>query len=236
MTITIDLNCDAGEDPGAIDSGHEESLLRLVTSVNVACGAHAGDERTMDTLARLCARHATAFNAHPSYPDRDNFGRVPMAIDTDALLASLREQLQRAHTSASAHGLRVARIKPHGALYHGAARDQRVAHALAHAPGTPTAFVLPPTLTTRAVFEDAGHTVICEGFTDRAYRADGTLVPRTEAGALIDDPSVAARQALRLAREGGVRTICVHSDTPNALAIAAAVRETLTGAGVVLAP
>ncbi|MEM1422673.1 MAG: LamB/YcsF family protein [Planctomycetota bacterium] len=231
MTRTIDLNADAGEDPAALVDGREERLVRAVTSVNAATGGHAGDPRTLDALARLCATHNTALNAHPSYPDRAGFGRATMTITRDALLASLRDQLALADDAARAHAITVSRVKPHGALYHDAANDRDVARTLADACARPTEIVLPPTATTREVFAQAGHTIVPEGFADRGYTDAGALLPRTEPGALIDNPDDAATQALALALSQRVRTLCVHSDTPNALAIARRVRERLAHAG-----
>ena len=229
-TTTIDLNADAGEAPAALEDGREEALVRCVTSVNAACSGHAGDAQTLDRLASLCAQHDTAFNAHPSYPDPEHFGRRTLDIDDDTLEGSLREQLALARHAAQTHGLTLSRVKPHGALYHDAARHPARAHALARALDGPTEIVLPPSPATSAVFTGAGHTLIAEGFADRAYTASGELMPRSSPGAIITEPEAAAAQSVELALSGMYRTLCVHADTPNALAIAMRVREKLEDA------
>lgn len=226
---TIDLNVDAGEDPARLADGREEALLRLVTSVNIACVGHAGDEDSVHAMVALAFDVGVEVVAHPSYPDRAGFGRERLSIDAEALRASLAGQVALVRSHAPACGT----VKPDGALYHDVAADPSIARTLAEACAG-MRVVLPPTLRTRGVVEEHGCAVCLEGFADRAVRTDGTLVPRSEAGALITDPDEAAVRALTLAHEGVVDTICVHSDTPNALMIAGRVREALEGGGFVL--
>jgi UPF0271 protein len=226
----IDLNADVGESPG------EEPLYAQVTSANIACGGHAGDEDTMREAVRLAVRHGVAIGAHPSYPDREGFGRVTMNLAPETLSLAIAAQLDALVQAAKAEGARVTHVKPHGALYGDAARREV---ALAVASGV--ALVSPalvlvglagsPAL---SLWSELGFHVAAEGFADRAYRADGTLVPRTEASALITDPEAAASQAIRLAGGGVCATICVHGDTKNAATIAARVRRGLQEAGFVL--
>jgi UPF0271 protein len=244
---SIDLNADVGEavDPEGID--RERAVLALVTSVNVACGGHAGDEASMtDTVAAALA-HAVRIGAHPSYPDRPGFGRQPMNIDRGELQASLGEQLRALQVVCRAAGTDIESVKPHGALYEEVGKGGAVYETLRDAvnevcgPGTP--LVLPSGCRAMAMVLRDGFTAREEGFCDRAYRPDGGLVPRTEPGAVLADPEEAARQALSLARgalaatDGSiltlwVDTVCIHGDSPGAAAIAAAVRQILTAAHI----
>ena len=224
----IDLNADAGEGAG------EAPLYGLITSVNIACGGHAGDEGTMRESVRLAVTHGVAIGAHPSYPDREGFGRVSRSFAVGALSRAVAAQVAALVAVAEAAGARVTHVKPHGALYADAAQTREVALAVAEGVASVSnALVLvglagSPALRT---WRELGFDVAAEGFADRAYAADGTLVPRSSAGALITDRAAAAAQAIRLAGEGDCATICVHADTPGAAAIAAAVRRGLEEAG-----
>jgi len=227
----IDLNADVGEGPG------EEPLYALITSANIACGGHAGNEDTMREAVRLALRHGVAIGAHPSYPDREGFGRVTMNLPPAALSRAIAEQVDALVRAAKAQGARVTHVKPHGALYRDAGEGRDVALAVASGVASVSpALVLVGLAGSPAlrVWQEHGFDVAAEGFADRAYAADGTLVPRTEASALITDPEAAARQAIRLAGDGVCATICVHADTEGAAAIAAAVRAGLEEAGFVL--
>jgi UPF0271 protein len=198
-------------------------ILRLVDLVAIACGGHAGDDASMARVIAACTAQELA--AHPSYPDRARFGRATMAIEPDTLAAAIEQQCAALAAVAARHGRRVEWVKPHGALYHDAARDPVLAAAVLR--GARAALgghvgVIGPA---RGALRDAaGPRYLREGFADRATRADGSLVPRSEPGALITDPAEAAAQARRLE---GVDTICIHADTPGALEIARAVREAL---------
>lgn len=248
--FVIDLNADVGERPEALSDGSEEALLRVVTSANVACGAHAGDEATMAAVVALAARLGVAAGAHPGYPDRAGFGRDSLGMTPAAIEDSVFKQVRRLAESAAPAGCRVVHVKPHGALYNDAARDPEIAAAVARGVSRWSTGVVLVGLAGSAmldVFREHGFDVAPEAFADRVYEGDGTLRSRRLADPLITDPARAASQAVRIARDGVVRaadgsevrvrarTICVHGDTPGAAAIAAAVRDALRAAGVRLA-
>jgi UPF0271 protein len=221
----VDINCDMGE---LEDAALEAELMRHVTSANVACGAHAGDEATMERTIRLAAAGGVRVGAHPGYPDRENFGRVALPMSAADLEESVYRQLLRLEAVAARCGVSLAHIKPHGALYNVAARDRSVAETIAGAAARWKARVVLVGLAGSVCLDawrSAGFATAAEGFADRAYESDGTLRSRSQPGALITDPEQAARQATQLARR--VDTICVHSDTPGALGILAAVAAAL---------
>ena len=230
----VDLNIDLGELPG-----EPEALFALASTANVACGGHAGDLASMERAIALATTHGAAIAAHPSYPDREGFGRRTIAMDPAAIAASIEAQCGALAAVAARLGASVARMKPHGALYHDASREMAIADAviegalrgLAIDPAALT-IVGPPVSLLRDRALARGMKYAREGFADRGYRADGSLVPRSEPGALIADPEAAAGQALDLARSGAVDTLCVHGDTKGAVAIAARVREALVAAGL----
>jgi UPF0271 protein len=245
----IDLNADIGESYGAWRMGDDEALVPLVSSTNIACGFHAGDPRTMQAGVALCLRHGVAIGAHPSYPDREGFGRRDMALSPAEIHAAVLYQAGALAGIAAAAGARLAHVKPHGALYNRAAVDRAAADAIAAA-----VHALDPALALVALagsqLLDAGRAhglrVLAEGFADRRYTAAGTLVPRRDASALIDDPAQAERQALDLVRAGAVEaidgtrialqvdTICLHGDGPHAVEFAVRLRAALAGAGVAI--
>lgn len=220
------LNIDLGELPD-----EPEALWALAELANVACGGHAGDDRSMANACALAKRHQTALGAHPSYEDRENFGRRSLAIPVAELEESVRRQCERLVAIARQQGVEVTHVKPHGALYHDAANDPALARAVIAAAraaiGSP-AIVGPPGSKLLEAAREAGLAALAEGFADRGYRPDGTLVPRTEEGALLTRPEEAAAQARHLADSGRFDTLCVHSDTLGAVAIARAVREALS--------
>jgi UPF0271 protein len=255
----IDLNCDMGELPEAIADGTQEALLRSITSANVACGGHAGDERTMQTTVEQALRAGAAIGAHPGYPDRENFGRLELKMPLDAVADSICEQVRSLARVAEACGAKLVHVKPHGALYNQAVKNRELAEAIAKgvskAVGTQSdRFGKDPVLVglagslMLAVFRQAGFAVAAEAFADRRYEPDGTLRSRRFENALIRDPAEAAKQALGIAELGLVtahdgtavrlsaQTICIHGDTPGAPQIAATVARTLRDAGVGLAP
>lgn len=224
--IAIDINCDMGELPEAIEDGSQEALMPYLTSVNIACGGHAGDEHTMRATVEQAIRHRLAIGAHPGYPDRAGFGRRNLHLPLDVVEQSVYEQTcaLAALTSSIVH------IKPHGALYNQAVNDAALAAAIARGVGRYSREVLLVGLAGSemiTVFREAGFRVAGEAFADRRYEPDGTLRSRQFDDAVISDPAVAAAQALRIAQSGKAQTICIHSDSPNALAIAKAVAETL---------
>lgn len=225
--MRIDLNADVGE---GLPAEHDRALLEIVSSASIACGFHAGDAATMRRTLTLAKELGVRAGAHPSYPDRENFGRVSMALGTSSLIDCIGEQVSMLQEAALGLGMKVSYLKPHGALYNDAAVDERVARAVA---GAAALLGLPMMLLAGAPtlpkLPGDSPPVIAEGFVDRRYRDNGTLVPRTEAGALITDPRVAADQAVRLAES--VESLCVHSDSPAAVAMAGAARAALEGAG-----
>jgi 5-oxoprolinase (ATP-hydrolysing) subunit A len=242
---TIDLNCDLGEHPESIRAGVDAALMSLVTSANIACGGHAGDEQTMDAMVLEAQRTGCAVGAHPGYPDRANFGRLAVRLSPREIEATVATQLSALRTVASRRGVEIAHLKPHGALYHAAMHEAPVAHAIGQA-ALATGRVLmvgqsgAPAL---AVWQAMGLPVLAEAFADRRYEPDGSLRARATPGALITDPADAAAQALRIARGEPIDadgtplriaadTICIHSDTPGALDVARAVRDTLLAHGI----
>jgi len=233
---TLDLNADVGESFGRWRLGDDEALLPHLTSANVACGFHAGDPLT---LRRTCARAVqlgVVIGAQVGYRDLAGFGRRFIDVAPDDLAADVLYQLGALDGIARAAGGGVGYLKPHGALYHAVTRHEAQARAVVDAVvaygGLPVLGLPGSLFLTMA--EEAGLPAIGEGFADRAYRSDGSLVPRSEPGALIADPAAAAAQALRLAG-AGVRSLCVHGDSPGAPALAAAVRTALSDAGVTVA-
>jgi 5-oxoprolinase (ATP-hydrolysing) subunit A len=255
----IDLNCDMGELPEAIADGTQEALMPSFTSVNIACGGHAGDAQTMKATIEQALRWHVAIGAHPGYSDRQNFGRLELHLPREAVIDSVCQQVQALANIASQCGARLAHVKPHGALYNQAVHNRDLAAAIAQGvakalgPGAERseqriALVGLAGSPMLDVFREAGFTVAAEAFADRRYEPDGTLRSRKHDDALIGDPHEAARQALRIVKEGkvisrggvavaiGAQTLCIHGDTPGAPRIAARVAQTLRQAGVTLAP
>lgn len=212
------------------DAAHEAALMEHVTSANIACGAHAGDNATMERTARLAIARGVRIGAHPGYPDRANFGRFEMPMSGEEIAQTVFEQIRRLDAIVRRLGGEIVHVKPHGALYNVAVRDAAVARAIGEgvARWNPAAVLFglagSPMLD---VWRAMGFAVAGEGFADRRYEPDGTLRPRKFPDALITDPQQAAAQAVRLAREGAVQTICVHGDTPGAVRILKACREAL---------
>jgi 5-oxoprolinase (ATP-hydrolysing) subunit A len=227
--MIIDLNCDMGE---LEDAEHEAALMEYITSANIACGGHAGDEETMERTARLALARGVRIGAHPSYPDRTNFGRVELAMPPAEIEAAVRGQIERLERVVAKLGGRIAHVKAHGALYNVAARNHVVARAIGAAvmgwDAQAIVFGLAGS-SALEVWRDMGLAVAAEAFADRRYELDGSLRSRQFADALITDPRQAAAQALRFAREGQAQTICVHGDTPRAVQILEACREALSG-------
>jgi UPF0271 protein len=239
LNATIDLNCDLGE-----GAPHDAALMPLVTSANIACGGHAGDDATMAATVTLARRNGVAIGAHPGHADREHFGRREVMVTPDAAAALVVEQVERLATVA---GEPPRHVKLHGGLYHQVARDEELAVAVVEAvarrwPGM--IFFAPAGSRLVAVARTRGLAVAEEAFIDRAYAADGTLVPRSQSGAVIADPDVAAARSVRIARDGRVRaidggdvlipadTLCLHGDGPDPVGLARAVRSALVAAGI----
>jgi UPF0271 protein len=249
---TIDLNADVGEAADVAGVEVERTLLGLVTSVHVACGGHAGDDDSMKATVAAALEQGVRIGAHPSYPDRSGFGRRPLDIDRSELGASLSEQVGALDRICRAAGTTVRSVKAHGALYEEVAKGGAVYEtfrdAVRDSVGEDAALVLPSGCRALAMVLRDGMTAREEGFCDRAYRRDGGLVDRAEAGAVLTDPGEAADQAVTLARgavvaaDGSVLTLwvdtlCIQGDSPGAVAIGTAVRTALADMGIkVMAP
>jgi 5-oxoprolinase (ATP-hydrolysing) subunit A len=247
----IDLNADLGESFGAWRLGDDEALLAIVTSANIACGFHAGDPLTIRRACAGAIARGVSIGAQVSYRDLAGFGRREMDVPPEELTAELLYQIAALDGIARAQGGRVSYVKPHGALYNRCARDPVQAAALAAAITAYDArlplLTLPGSEADQAAAK-AGLTVVAEAFADRAYRADGTLVPRGQPGAVITDPATAAARVASMATShvlqsvdgrqipAPFRSVCVHGDTAGAVTLARAVREALELAGVKVAP
>lgn len=238
----MDLNCDLGE-----GAGQDALLMPWVTSANVACGAHAGDPATMRATVVLARERGVAVGAHPGYADREHFGRRELVVPPEAVGVLVEEQVRALQRIASDEGVRLAHVKPHGALYNQLARDEALAQAVARAVARVDPSLLYFGLAGSrglAVARKLGLRVVEEAFADRTYGSDGALTPRSRAGALVGSEEAAVAQALALVREGGLRslegawvrvraeTICVHGDGPHAAAFSRRLREAMRDAGV----
>lgn len=248
---SIDLNADVGESYGRWSLGDDEGVMRSVTSANVACGYHAGDPGVMRTTVRAARAAGVAVGAHPAFPDLTGFGRRNMAASPQEVEDFVLYQVGALAAIAAAEGVRLQHVKPHGALYNMAARDRPLADAIAAAVAafdrTLILFALAGSELLRAG-EAAGLRMAAEGFADRAYQKDGTLMPREHAGALVRDPDEVVLRAVRMARDGlvsaadgtdvavRVATICIHGDTPGAPELARRIRSGLETAGIVVRP
>ncbi|MBU6422994.1 MAG: 5-oxoprolinase subunit PxpA [Chloroflexi bacterium] len=240
--MRIDLNSDLGE-----GAGTDEEIMPSITSANVACGAHAGDEATMRRTIALAKEHGVAIGAHPGYRDAANFGRVALELTREELLSDLRTQLEAIQAVADVAGVRLVHVKAHGALYNRGERDDAIAAVVAEAVRAfdeDLVLYAPPGSAMERAARTIGLRVAREGFADRAYEPDGTLRSRTLPASVHADPAVAARQAVSIARDRRVTasdgstlvlevdTLCIHGDTPGAAAIARAVRAALAFAGI----
>lgn len=249
--MRLDLNADVGESYGAWTLGDDAAVLDVVTSANVACGFHAGDPLTLRTTCRYAAERGVVVGAQVAYRDLVGFGRRFMDVPPDELTADIIYQLGALSAMAQVEGTDVAYVKPHGALYNAVVHHEAQARALVDAVvavdtslpvlGLPGSLVL-------ELARDAGLRAVTEAFADRGYTPDGRLVPRTEPGAVLHDPVEVAARVVRLAREGLVtavdgtdvevraESVCIHGDTPGAVAMAQAVRVALERSGVEIHP
>jgi UPF0271 protein len=230
----VDLNLDAGERVEALEDGSEAQFYSLVSSVNIACGGHAGDEISMALSVDLAKKFNVKVGAHPSFPDRENFGRIAMKMSHAELVESLAGQIHTLQIICNAKKVDLHHVKPHGALYNLASQDSNIATAIFEAlrrfDPCPILVGLADSPFLKAAKASRFDT-LAEGFVDRRYEANGTLRSRIHSDALIKDPAECARQALRLIENGGVETLCIHGDEPGALATAKAVKEALLAAG-----
>jgi UPF0271 protein len=244
---SIDINCDMGELPQAVEDGSQEAIMPFLTSVNVACGGHAGDEATMAATIDQAKRWNLAIGAHPGYPDRANFGRLAMEMSGEAVAQTVFEQVQFLAGIAVRHGVSLRHVKPHGALYNAAAGDVGIARAIADGVSRWSKELVLVGLAGSImldVFRDAGFEVAPEAFADRRYEADGSLRARRFPDALITEPAVAAQQVVDMV-EGGfltavdgsripvrATTICIHGDTAGAREIAREVSRVMRARGI----
>lgn len=222
----VDLNADLGE-----EVTDDEGLLAVVTSANVACGFHAGTGATMQAVCAGAVRRQVAVGAQVSYADRANFGRVVRDVPADVLREQVAEQVGVLSAIAAAEGGGVAYLKPHGALYHRVAVDEVQAAAVLDGSGDLPVLGMPGSVML-AMAAERGRGVRLEGFPDRGYTDDGRLLPRDQPGALVHDPDEVARRAVHLAAT--VDSVCVHGDSPGAVATARAVRDALESAGLLV--
>ena len=247
----VDLNADVGESIGPLRRADDASLASLLSSMNVACGFHAGDPLTMSATVRLAHRHSLAVGAHVGYRDLAGFGRRFLDVDPVELCAEVRYQVGALQAIAAGEGVEITYCKPHGALYNAIVRHEAqaraVAEALAGVARPLTLLGLPGSAALR-IADDLGVPTAREAFCDRAYTAQGTLVPRDRAGSVLRDPDVVATRAVRMVVDGCVVAIdgtevslsadslCVHGDSPGAVEMAQAVRAALDEAGVIVEP
>lgn len=245
---SVDLNADLGESDEL--TAEDRAVLAVVTSASISCGAHAGTPAGIAATVEAAARAGVAVGAHPSYPDRTGGGRRAMTLRPAALAESLAAQIEVVAGLARASGTRLRYVKPHGALYNDIALDTALAAVVVEAVRAAGELVLLAQSGSAAEVEAARLGVRCvgEGFADRSYRADGTLVPRGQPGALLTDEEAVVAQARAIALQGrapvlgggwtpvSAASLCVHGDTPGAAVLAAAVRRSLEEVGVVVAP
>ena len=249
--MRVDLNADVGESYGAYVLGQDPAIMPYVTSVNVACGFHAGDPAVMRETVTLAHHHGVAVGAHPGLPDLAGFGRREMRLSPREVEDLVVYQIGALAGVTAAQGIRLQHVKPHGALYNMAARDGALADAIARAVAAVDRSLVLVGLAGSALLEAgarAGLRLASEVFADRGYRADGTLVPRDVHGAVLHDEDVIAARVVAMvqhrvvtADDGSVvplevDTICLHGDSPGAAAVAKAVRSALDAAGLAVKP
>ena len=245
--MRMDLNCDMGELPAMLADGTQEMLMRFVTSANVACGGHAGDEAMMRATIEQALRHGVSIGAHPGYGDRENLGRRELQLTPEEIRDCVYRQVMALAEVATKCVARISHVKAHGALYNQATRDRTIARAIAEGVRQWRQDVVMVGLAGSVMLDEfraTGFRVAAEAFADRRYEKDGSLRARKFRDALLGKPEDAAKQAVGIAqgrgaltREGEAvpieaQTICIHGDTPGAARIARTVRETLEDAGV----
>ena len=236
----IDINSDVGEFPHLLEDGTYYQLMDYITSINIACGGHAGDYNFMKTMIRMGIEKNVNIGAHPGFPDKENFGRKIMVMNPSDITDTIMKQIENLLEIASAEKTELQHVKPHGALYNQAAKSSTISNAIGLAVKQ-----IDPQLTVVGLsdsimidtWRDMGLIVAGEAFADRTYETDGSLRDRKFSNALITNPVQAAKQTMMIIKRGGVisadgntisinaQTICIHSDTPNALAIAKAVKN-----------
>lgn len=250
MTVKMDLNCDLGESFGAYCIGMDEDVIPYITSANVACGYHAGDPLVMAKTVELCRKNGVQVGAHPGFPDLMGFGRRNLAVKPEEAKAYVMYQVGALKAFCDASELCLHHVKPHGALYNMAGKDYRLARAIAEAVQLVDESLVLLALSGSQMIQaakDIGLPFASEVFADRAYMRDGSLVPRTQPGAMIEEEEEAISRVIRMATEGKVTAIdgtdisiqadsvCVHGDSVKALAFVQRIRETLETAGITAA-
>ncbi len=228
--MLIDLNADLGE-----GAGSDAELLKIITSANVNCGFHAADPDTVRETLELAAAAGVVVGAHPGYADREHLGRREIAMTERQVATMVFHQVGALNALTRLCRVQLQYLKPHGALYHQACRDLAYAKPLVafaflnsfHIVGLPGSVL-------QTAAEKVALPFVAEGFVDRRYQSDGTLIPRTEANALIEDPKEAVEQAISLVQDRGVRTLCLHGDSPTAVEFAVKVRAKLSESGFIL--
>lgn len=250
---TIDLNCDMGESFGAYTLGMDQEVMAHITSANIACGWHAGDPMVMDRTVHMAKKNGVGIGAHPGYPDLQGFGRRAMACQEEEIRAYLIYQIGALKAFCLANNTQLTHVKPHGALYLQAVEDKTTARGVARAimdldPGLIfVALAGEKGETMRRMGKELGLRVAFEAFPDRAYTPEGTLVPRSAAGAVISDPDLVAKRALDMANgfvvavdgkkiDLDVQTLCVHGDNTNAVNLVRQIRECLEANGIKVCP
>jgi UPF0271 protein len=239
---TIDINCDLGE-----GVGNDEAIMRYISSANIACGYHAGDENTMRQTVQLCKKYNVAIGAHPSFPDKPNFGRTDMTLHPGEIYELIVKQINYIEKIAEENDVPVHHVKPHGALYNMTARDKGLAPFVALAILDTNAKYILYGLSGSYLVKEGTHLGVKtanEVFADRTYKDDGSLTPRTKPGALIEDPDKAVAQVLQMVKEGTVtsitgkkipiiaETVCIHGDGEHAVEFAKAVHSALIEEGI----
>lgn len=252
--MRIDINCDMGESFGAYSLGQDSEIIRLISSANIACGFHAGDPEVMAATVRLACQHGLAIGAHPGLPDLLGFGRRTMACSLDAIDAYLTYQIGALQAFCQAHKTHLHHVKPHGALYNMAVGNEHLVRIMARALARIDCRLFLVLLAERdnsrmaTIAQEEGVTAVFEAFPDRAYTPEGSLVPRQQSAAVIDDPETVAQRAVRMVTEGVVlaidgtvvplaaQTLCVHGDHSKAVLVATALRKQLELRGIVICP
>ena len=239
---TIDINCDMGE-----GVGNDELIMPYISSASIACGCHAGDEKTMRRTVELCKQYNVAIGAHPSYPDKENFGRTDMLLHPGEIYEVIVKQVNSLEKIAEENDMAVHHIKPHGALYNMAARDRSLAPFVCLAVlDTDARYILYGLSGSYLIKEGKSHGLktVNEVFADRTYKDDGSLLPRNKPGALIEDTDKAVAQVLEMVKDGKVtsvsgkkipivaETVCIHGDGAHAVEFAKAINQALKKEGI----
>lgn len=251
MSWKVDINSDLGESFGIYTLGNDQEVMKMITSANIACGMHAGDPSVINTTVKITVQKGVGIGAHPGYPDLQGFGRRDLALDPQDIKNYLIYQVGALEVFARIYGQVLQHVKPHGALYNRAAKDYRVALAIAEAIKTinPSLILLAQARTEMVkAATDVGIRVAEEVFADRAYNPDGTLVDRNDPAAMIHDVVIAIPRVIRMVKEGKVRavngediairadSICVHGDNPQAIDFVIEIRKALKDAGIAIQP